>query len=112
MQNEKISNWDLVLKLLNDNGVEIHVNRCMDDSKNDLYLLHKEMQFQYGDFYLPSTSFNQHRPLQDYVNKMPVSRFKDFYEELCKEIKKIKDIDEWYQKLIEKYKMDMKNEKI
>ena len=107
---KRVSNWDLVIKLLNDNGVEIHVNRCMDDSKKDLYLLHKEMQFQYGDFYLPSTSFNQHRPLQDYVNKMAVYTFRSFYEELSRAIKKIEDTKEWYEKLIKEYKMDIKNE--
>jgi hypothetical protein len=106
MQKEKISNWDLTEKLLNDNEMKIGVNRNMKEK--NLYLVFKNIP---EDFYL-SSSLGTNGLIYEYVNKMSVSNFRDFYEELSKKIIKIKDISFWKEKLIEEYKMDMKNEKI
>ena len=105
MKKKKVSNWDLVIKLLNDNESEIHMERYMHGA--DLYLIFKNIP-EYK-FHLPSIS-DEPKTIKEYVNKMAVYTFRSFYEELSRAIKKIEDTKEWYEKLIKEYKMDIKNE--
>ncbi len=111
MQKEKISNWDLVSKLLNDNESEIYMEIHMERDIHglNLYLIFKNMP-EY-DFYLPFI-WDTNKTIKENVNDMSIYSFKTFYDKLNEIITKIKDIKVWHEELIEEYKMDIKNDKI
>ena len=98
MKPKGISNWDLTVKLLNDNEMELQIQRFMHGA--DLYLIFKDMPED--KFYLPSIS-DEPKTIKEYVNKMPVYVFRAFYEEVSNTIKRIKDTDKWYEKLVKEY---------
>ncbi len=103
MKPKGISNWDLTVKLLNDNEMKLQIQRFMHGA--NLYLIFKNIPEE--KFYLPSIS-DEPKTLKEYVNKMPVYVFRAFYEEVSNTIKRIKDTDKWYEKLVKEYKKEAK----
>ena len=98
MKPKGISNWDLTVKLLNDNEMKLNMQIFMHGA--NLYLIFKNIPEE--KFYLPSIS-DEPKTLKEYVNKMPVYVFRAFYEQVSNTIKRIKDTDKWYEKLVKEY---------
>ncbi len=98
MQNEKVSNWDLTAKLLNDNEMELQMTKDIHGAI--LHLIFNDIAEH--NFYLPCI-VDKNQTIEGYINKMPVSIFRDFYEALSETIIKIRDIYIWKEKLIMEY---------
>ena len=99
MKKKEIPNWDLVVKLLNDNEVEIHIERGKYESL--LYLTRKDMpEHRFNiSFYV----IEDNETVKEPINRMSLYNFRNFYDQLNGIIAKIKDTDVWYEKLIKEY---------
>jgi hypothetical protein len=103
MKKKEVSNWDLIVKLLDDNESEIHMKRYIFHDGIILYLICKDMPTQMFNL-LPKIKDN--KTIKENVNEMTVYNFRTFYEEVSESIKRMKDTKVWYEKLIKEYKKE------
>ncbi len=99
MKKKEVTNWDLVVKLLNDNESEIHMERNIHGII--LYLTCKDMPEH--RFNLLPIIINDNQTIKKYVNNLGIYHFMIFYKGLDELIKSIRDSKLQYEKLIEKY---------
>ncbi len=104
IKNDEISNWDLTMKLLNNNKSEIHIIRNIDGltlfitsnciPKDKIYILSKV------------NDIKDNQTIKEYINSMTIYNFMLFYEGLKDLLESIQDSKIKYEKLIEEYQKE------
>ena len=90
-----VSQWDVIVKLLDSNKIEIHLER---DKSGIIFLYLINKNTPKDKFILPDI-LPDYQTIKEYVNNISIYNFRKFYEELINDIKIMKNIHEWYTDL-------------
>lgn len=105
MKSKEITNWDLVVKLLNNNQTELHAGEYLHGFS--LYITSKHIKHPISQDKIYITSkIKRNQIIKDYVNNMTVYNFMIFYEGLNDLLESIQDSKLKYEKLIKEYQKE------